>query len=95
MAQFYAIALLVVIASITASSTDSNDCSDTCISISSPKLIEHALGNISNQVKHVGTRDPSDMGESLTGIASLLQLCLLRELLSEHKKDMCPFGVHS
>ena len=66
--------------------TINNDGSDTCISTSSFKYIEQVLANISNQLGYVGTRDPSDVGESLTGVTSLLQLSLLRELLGEYKK---------
>ena len=83
---FYAINLLAVIASISANSTSGNDGSDTCLSTSSLKFIEQALANISNQLGQVGTRDPSDVGESLTGVTSLIQLSLLRELLGEYKK---------
>ena len=86
MVYFYAVTLLAVIASVSASCTSGNDGSDTCLSTSSLKFIEQALANISNQLGHVGTRDPSDIGESLTGVTSLLQLSLLRELLGENKK---------
>ena len=86
MVYFYAITLLAVIASVSASTTSGNDGSDTCPSTSSLKFIEQALANISNQLGHVGTRDPFDVGESLTGVTSLLQLSLLRELLGEYKK---------
>ena len=86
MVYFYAVTLLAVIAGVSASTTSGNDGSDTCLSTSSLKFIEQALANISNQLGHVGTRDPSDIGESLTGVTSLLQLSLLRELLGEYKK---------
>ena len=86
MMYFYAVTLLAVIASVSASSASGNAGSDTCLSTSSLKFIEQALANISNQLGHVGTRDPSDIGESLTGVTSLLQLSLLRELLGEYKK---------
>ena len=86
MTCFYVITLLGVIASISGSSTNSNGTSDTCHSTSSFKYIEQALANISNQLGCVGTRYPSDVGESLTGVTSLLQLSLLRELLGEYKK---------
>ena len=85
MVYFYSVTLLAVIASVSASTTNGNDGSDTCLSTSSLKFIEQALANISNQLGHVGTRDPSDVGESLTGVTSLLQLSLLRELLGEYK----------
>ena len=87
MVYFYAVTLLAVIASVSASSTSRNDGSDTCLSTSSIKFIEQALANISKQLGHIGTRDPSDVGESLTGVTSLLQLSLLRELLGEYKKE--------
>ena len=87
MVYFYTITLLAVIASVSASSTSDNDGSDTCLSTSSLKFIEQALANISNQLGRFGTRDPSDVGESLTGVTSLLQLSLLRELLGEYKKE--------
>ena len=87
MVYFYVITLLAVIASVSASSTSGNDGSDTCLSTSSLKFIEQALANITNQLGHFGTRDPSDVGESLTGVTSLLQLSLLRELLGEYKKE--------
>ena len=86
MVYFYVITLLAVIGSISASTTSGNDGSDTCLSTSSLKFIEQALANISNQLGHFGIRDPSDVGESLTGVTSLLQLSLLRELLGEYKK---------
>ena len=86
MVFFYTITLVSVIASVSASSNNSNDGSDTYLPTSSLKFIEHTLANISNQLGHVGTRDPSDVGESLTGVTSLLQLSLLRELLGEYKK---------
>ena len=88
MVYFYTITLVSVIASVSASSNNGNDGSDTCLPTSSLKFIEHTLVNISNQLGHVGirTRDPSDVGESLTGVTSLLQLSLLRELLGEYKK---------
>ena len=86
MVYFYAVTLLAVIASVSASSHSDNDGSDACLSTSSLKFIEQALANISKQLGHVGTRDPSDVGESLTGVTSLLQLSLLRELLGEYKK---------
>ena len=82
MVYLYVITLLAVITSVTASS---NDGSDTCLSTSSLKFIEQALANISNRLGRVGTRDPSDVGESLTGVTSLLQLSLLRELAGEYK----------
>ena len=85
-AYLYAITLLDVIACVSASTNSSNDGSDTCLSTSSLKFIEQALVNISNRLQHVGTRDPSDIEESLTGVTSLLQLSLLRELLGEYKK---------
>ena len=84
MVHFYSIALLAAIASVTASSNSDNDDTDTCLSTSSLKFIEQALVNISNQLKCVGTRDLSDVGESLPGVTSLLQLSL--ELLGEYKK---------
>ena len=84
MACHYVITLLAVIACISDSSSSS---SGVCLSTSSFKFIEQALANISSQLGHVGTRDPSDVGESLTGITSLLQLSLLKELLSEYKKE--------
>ena len=71
-AYLYAITLLAVIACVSASSTSGNDGSDTCLSTSPLKFIEQALANISNQLGDVGTRDPSDIGESLTGVTSLL-----------------------
>ena len=86
MMYFYTITLLAVIASVSACSTSCYDCSESCLSTSSLKFIEQALANISNQLGRVGTRDPSDVGESLTGVTSLLQLSLLRELLGEYKK---------
>ena len=86
MVYFYAVTLLAVIASVSASSTSGNDGSDTCLSTSSLNFIEQALANISNQLGRFGTKDPSDIGESLTGVTSLLQLSLLRELLGEYKK---------
>ena len=86
MVYFYVITFLAVIASVSASSNSGNDVSNTCLSTSSFKFIEQALANISKQLGHVGTRDPSDIGESLTGVTSLLQLSLLRELLGEYKK---------
>ena len=86
MVYFYAVTLLVVVASVSASTTSGNDGSDTCLSTTSFKFIEQALVNISNRLGHFGTRDPSDIGESLTGVTSLLQLSLLRELLDEYKK---------
>ena len=86
MVYFYAITLLVVIAGVSDSSTSDYDGSDTCLFTSSLKFIEQALANISNQLGHVGSRDPSDVGESLTGVTSLLQLSLLKELLGEYKK---------
>ena len=86
MVYFYAVTLLAVITSVSASSTSGNGVSDTCLSTSSLKFIEQALVNISKQLGHVGTRDPSDIGESLTGVTSLLHLSLLRELLGEYKK---------
>ena len=86
MTFFYVITLLTVIASISASSTSDNDGSDTCLSTSSLKFIEQALANISNQLGSVGTRDSSDIGESLTSVTSLLQLSLLKELLGDFKK---------
>ena len=86
MTYLYVITLLAVIVSVFASSQSGNDGSDNCISTSSLKFIEQALANISNQLGHVGTRDPSDVRESLTGVTSLLQLSLLRELLGEYKK---------
>ena len=73
MVYFYVITLLAVIASVSASSTSGNDSSNTCLSTSSLKFIEQALANISNQLGCFGTRDPSDVGESLTGVTSLLQ----------------------
>ena len=88
MTCFYVITLLTVIASISASSTSDNGGFDTCLSTSSLKFIEQALANISNQLGRVGTRDPSDIGESLTGVTSLLQLSLLKELLGEYKKGL-------
>ena len=87
MVYFYAITFLAVIASVSASSHSDNDGSNTCLSTSSFKFIEQALANISKQLGRVGTRDPSDVGESLTGVTSLLQLSLLRELLGEYKKE--------
>ena len=78
MVYFYVITLLAVIAGVSASSNNNNDGSDTCISTSSFKYIEQVLANISNQLGYVGTRDPSDVGESLTGVTSILQLSLLR-----------------
>ena len=87
MVCFYTITLVVVIASVAfTGSVSGNDGSDTCLSTSSLKFIKQALANISNQLGHVGSRDPSDVGESLTGVTSLLQLSLLRELLGEFKK---------
>ena len=90
MVYFYAIILLAVIASVSDSSTSDCDGFDTCRSTSSLKFIEQALANISNQLGHVGTRDPSDVVESLTAttylLTSLLQLSLLKELLGEYKK---------
>ena len=86
MVYFYAVTFLAVITSVSASSNSGNDGSDTCLSTSSLKFIEQSLVNISNQLGRVGTRDPSDIGESLTGVTSLLQLSLLRELLGEYKK---------
>ena len=86
MMYFYTITLLAVIASVSACSTGCYDCSESCLSTSSLKFIEQALANITNQLGRVGTRDPSDVGESLTGVTSLLQLSLLRELLGEYKK---------
>ena len=83
MACHYVITLLAVIASVFANSSSS---SGVCLSTSSFKFIEQALANISSQLGRVGTRDPSDIGESLTGVTSLLQLSLLRELLGEYKK---------
>ena len=86
MMYFYTITLLAVIASVSACSTSCYDCSESYLSTSSLKFIEQALANITNQLGCVGTRDPSDVGESLTGVTSLLQLSLLRELLGEYKK---------
>ena len=87
MVYFYTITLVAVIASVAFTpSVSGKDGSDTCLSTSSLKFIEQALANISNQLGHVGTRDTSDVGESLTGVTSLLQLSLLRELLGEYKK---------
>ena len=80
----YVITLLAVIASVSASSSSS---SSVCLSASSFKFIEQALANISSQLGRVGTKDPSDIGESLTGVTSLLQLSLLKELLGEYKKE--------
>ena len=86
MTYFYVITLLGVNASVSGSSTDNYGGSDTCLSTSSFKYIKQALANISNQLGCVGTRDSSDVGESLTGVTSLLQLSLLIELLGEYKK---------
>ena len=86
MVYFYAVTLLAVIASVSASSHRGNDGSDTCPSTSSLKFIEQALANISNQLGSFGPQDPSDVGESLTCFTSLLQLSWLRELLDKYKK---------
>ena len=86
MVYFYVITLLAVITSVSASSNSGNDGSDICLYTTSLKFIEQALANISKQLGHVGTRNPSNVGESLTGVTSLLQLSLLRELLGEYKK---------
>ena len=86
MVYFYAVTLLAVIASVSASSHKGNDGSDTCPTTSSLKFIEQALANISNQLGSFGPQDPSDVGESLTCFTSLLQLSWLRELLDKYKK---------
>ena len=86
MVFFYAVTLLSVIASVSASSTSGNDGSDTCLSTSSLKFIKQVLANISNRLGHFVSRDPSDIEESFTGVTSLLQLSLLRKLLGENKK---------
>ena len=81
--NMYIITLLAVIASVSTSSISGND---TCLSATSLEFIEQALANISVRLGHFGTRDPSDVGESLTCFTSLFQLSLLRELLGEYKK---------
>ena len=98
MASHYVITLLAVIAWISASSSSGPRVVDpTTLSTPSPSttstpctpsldFIEQALANISSQLGRVGTRDPSDIGESLTSVTSLLQLSLLRELLGDSKK---------
>ena len=83
MGYHYVITLIAVIACIFASSSSDPG---VRLSTSSLKFIEQALANISSQLGRVGTRDPSDVGESLTGVTSLLQLSLLREVLGDYKK---------
>ena len=77
---------VITLLTVTASSHSGNDSSDTYLSTSSLKFIKQALANIIKQLGCVGSKNPSDVGESLTGVTSFLQLSLLRELLGEYKK---------
>ena len=53
------------------------------------RLVEIALNNISSQISDLKTREeqvPAYLGESLTSVTSLLQLSLLREMVTDNKE---------
>ena len=79
---FVAVLLLAAFAVAGNVEADSGSCS-------SLKLIEVALNNISSKISDLETKEeqtPAYLGESLTSVTSLLQLSLLREMMTD-KKD--------
>ena len=81
-------AVLLLIAAVDLGNAEGDSTSGRDLPLSDVKFIETVLANISAQLAAFKFgKSLADVGESLTSVTSLLQLSLLREVLTEYRVD--------